>query len=114
MSRAVSTAAPARIPSARKWVSPRRWSDRNRSTISSANVAPQRKISGASGARSARVGIGRAIRYPLQLGGGELRQQLGDGGFHQVGQRLRIDAERQREQRERAEHPRLAPLDEIG
>src|SRR5690606_13059666 len=113
--RAVITAAAARMNRARKWVRPRRASDRNRSIISSAKAAPQTKISGPSGSRSAVVGIGRAIGASLQqLGGGELGNQLRDRGFHQVGQRPGTDADQQGAQGEHAQHQGLAAVDVLG
>src|SRR5688572_25106923 len=112
MSRRVRTAAAARISSARKWVSPRRACDRNRSTISSAKAAPQTNISGTRVCRSAWVTMAGSIRGSLrQLAGGELGDQLGDGGVHQVGERLRVHAEREHANCEHAQYPGFARVD---
>src|SRR5688572_6128683 len=91
-----------------------RWrSSRNRSSISSANAAPTSTISGRSGSSSAAVGIVGVMRScpGSELARRQLAGELGDGGFHQVGQRLRIDAERDDAGGERAEDDLFAQVD---
>src|SRR3546814_2920602 len=48
---------------------------------------------------------------PSKLACGKLRRQLRDGGLHQVGQRLRPDADQQHACREYAEHDPFAHVD---
>src|SRR6478735_8140866 len=115
-SRSVSTAAATRISSARKWVSARRASEMNRSTISNAKAAAQTKISGISRCRSAWVTRLSNIFRSLQLGRAELVHQLRDRCVHQVGQRLGIHAEREHAKREHHQHEGFAGVDvgEVG
>src|SRR4249919_1090407 len=88
-----------------------RWrSSRNRSSISSANAAPVSTSSGSSGSRSAGLGV-VGIMLASKLGRGQLAGELGDGGFHQVGERLRIDTEREHTYGERAEHDPFPHVD---
>src|SRR3546814_349912 len=98
------------------WVTMRRRSSRNRSSISSANAPSTTSSSGASGAMSASVrtcGVMSVITacIPSKLACGKLRRQLRDGGLHQVGQRLRPDADQQHACREYAEHDPFAHVD---
>src|SRR5687768_3788407 len=105
--RKVSTAVATSASRPRKCTRPRRESLRNRSSSSKAQVAPSRKISGSSNWKSA---LGMII-VRSQLGSGELRSELRDGGIHQVGQRLRIETEEQRACSERTQHQGLARVD---
>src|SRR3546814_127883 len=105
---AIMHAAASSTTIAPTWVTMRRRSSRNRSSISSANAPSTTSSSGASGAMSASVrtcGVMSVITacIPSKLACGKLRRQLCDGGLHQVGQRLRPDADQQHDSREYAE-----------
>src|SRR4249919_1589781 len=91
------------------WVTMRRRSSRNRSSISNANAAPTSTSSGSNGSRSAAVGM-VGVMASLQLGRGELARQLRDGWFHQVGQWLRPDADQQHACGEYAQHDPFARI----
>src|SRR4249919_3596034 len=97
-----------------------RWREsRNRSSISQANAAPTSTSSGSSGIRSAAVGmvicmsgsLAAVARRALQLGSGDLGRPVGDRRFHQVDQRLGVDAQYQHAGGEDAQHDRFAEVD---
>src|SRR6478752_5895100 len=93
------------------WVTQRCRSSRNRSSISSANAAPTSTSSGNSGSSSVAEGMVGVMLGFSELARSQLAGELGDGGFHQVGQRLRIHAEREHADGERAEHDPFPHVD---
>src|SRR5690606_19028158 len=115
-------AATSSTPIAPTWVTIRRRSSMNRSSISSANAPSTTNSSGASGAMSASpltCGVitpsistpGVIAASSSKLACGELCRQLRDGGLHQVGQRLRPDTDQQDADGEHAEHDPFAAVD---
>src|SRR5690606_31306557 len=109
---AISAATASSATMARALVTARCFSSTNRSSISNAKAAPTSTSSGSSGSSSAAVGmVGIIRRASSELACGELARQLRDGGFHQVGQRLRPDADQQHAGGESAQHDPLAHVD---
>src|SRR5690554_505014 len=112
---ATSTAASSRVATDSAWVTTRRRSSRNRSSISSPNAPATTVSSGSSGENSAKVRTGAskliATSSSSKLGGGQQLRQLRDGRLHQVGQRLRPHADQQHAGGEGAQHQDLAPVD---
>src|SRR5690606_39266779 len=94
-------------------VARRRPSSRNRSSISSAKAPPASTSSGSSGSSSAVEKAVAAVVCSIgggssELARGQLAGKLRDGGLHQVGQRLRPDADQQHAGGEGAEHDPFA------
>src|SRR5690554_6451973 len=114
---AIISAAPSSTSTARPWVTTRRRSPMNRSSISSANAPITTTSSGASGAMSASVRTGGVIAPGIiasrssKLAVGEHARQLRDGRFHQVGQGPRPEADEQHAGGEHAQHQGLAAID---
>src|SRR5690554_4024131 len=111
---AIIAAATSRVAIDSAWVTTRRRSSRNRSSISSPNAPATTVSSGSNGENSAKVRTGASkliAASSSKLGGGQQLRQLRDGRLHQVGQRLRPHADQQHAGGEGAQHQYFAPVD---